>query len=106
MIDILRNSLLVPSTDVPGADLKKACEEAYEWLSRALAQHCDRVEARVDSGCFMVAAVWVRGGVGQRVCLAVENAALGKSLNESINNGELTQAEAIRLFTKRRPAWR
>jgi hypothetical protein len=83
-------------------------EEAYEWLTRALIQYCDQVEARLSEaeGTFSIAAVWQRGSNKMRVCLAVENAMAGKSLNQDITDGELTQNEAIRLFTKRRPQWR
>jgi hypothetical protein len=83
-------------------------EEAYDWLVRGLSQFCDQVEGKLSEseGTFSIAAVWHRGGHKQRVCLAVENAFLGKSLNRDVMDGLLTKNEAIRLFTKRRPEWR
>ncbi len=93
--------LLVPSNQTQ-------YEEAYDWLVRGLGQFCDQVEARLSEseGTFAIGAIWHRGGQKMRVGLVVENALLGKSLNQSITAGELTQNEAIRLFTKRRPEWR
>lgn len=90
--------LLVPSN-------RTEYEEAYDWLVRGLGQFCDQVEGKLSEaeGTFSIAAIWHRGGQKMRVCLAVENAFLGKSLNKDIMEGGLTQNEAIRLFTQRRP---
>lgn len=101
MIQSTGQSLLVPTS-------RTEYEEAYDWLTRALSQHCDRVEAKLSEaeGTFSIGAVWLQGSTKMRVCLVVENALLNRSLNKSVMEGELTRTEAVRLFTKRRPEWR
>ena len=86
-----------------------ADRSAYDWLKKELSQYCDRVlEKHYDYGLtYAIACEWTRGRQRCRWAAPVEEHGYREfSLNQQIENGEISKANVVRSFTHHRPVWR